>query len=143
MIIFVKEFDAQILKLLIMKITNYILSFAITLSFLTGCKDTAAKPAPGNTEPKSEKKEVAALNPEKASFKIDGMTCAIGCAGTIQKKLSEMNGVQKATVDFDKKEATVEFDAAVLTPEKLTQAVETAGDGETYKVSGMKTKGKV
>lgn len=126
-----------------MKITNYILSFALTLPILTGCKDTAAKPTAGNTEAKTAKKEVAALKPETASFRIDGMTCAIGCAGTIQKKLSEMNGVQKATVDFDKKEATVEFDAAVLTPENLTKAVETTGDGETYKVSGMKTKGKV
>ena len=123
-----------------MKIPNYILSFAIALPLLTGCKDTASKPATG-TEATAEKKEVAALKPETASFRIDGMTCAIGCAGTIQKKLSEMNGVQKATVDFDKKEATVEFDAAILTPEKLTKAVETTGDGETYKVSQMKTKG--
>lgn len=127
-----------------MKIINYIVTLAITLPMLTGCKDTAAKPAVGNSETNATKKEIAApLKPETASFKIDGMTCAIGCAGTIQKKLSEMNGVQKATVDFDKKEATVEFDAAVLTPENLTKAVETTGDGETYKVSGMKTKGKV
>ena len=127
-----------------MRITNFILSFAIILPLLTGCKDTAAKPTAGNSETNATKIEAAApLKPETASFKIDGMTCAIGCAGTIQKKLSEMNGVQKATVDFDKKEATVEFDAAVLTPEILTKAVETTGDGETYKVSGMKTKGKV
>ena len=125
-----------------MKITNYILATAMTGFLLTGCKDTAAKPAIGNTEAKTDKKEVAALKPETASFKIDGMTCAIGCAGTIQKKLSGMNGVQKATVDFDKKEATVEFDAAILTPEKLTKAVEGTGDGETYKVSEMKTKSK-
>ena len=71
------------------------------------------------------------------------MTCAIGCARTIQEKLSKMDGVQKATVDFDKKQATVEFDAAVLTPEILTKAVESTGDGETYKVSEMKTTGKV
>ena len=112
----------------------------MTLPLLTGCKDTASKPATG-TEAKAEKNEAVALKPETASFKIDGMTCAIGCAGTIQRKLSEMNGVQKATVDFDKKEATVEFDAAVLSPEKLIKAVETTGDGETYKVSEMKTKG--
>lgn len=127
-----------------MKITNYILAFATTVTLLSGCKDTGAKPADGNTEAKAGKKEaVAALKPETASFRIDGMTCAIGCAGTIQKKLSGMDGVQKATVDFDKKQATVEFDAAVLTQEELTKAVETTGDGETYKVSQMKTKGKI
>ena len=65
----------------------------------------------------------------------------MGCAKTIETKLSKMDGVQKATVDFDKKQATVEFDASILTPEKLTKAVESTGDGESYKVSEMKTKG--
>ena len=86
---------------------------------------------------------VAAVKPETASFKIEGMTCAMGCAKTIETKLSNMEGVQKATVDFDKKQATVEFDATIQNPEKLTKAVETTGDGETYKVSGLTTKEKV
>jgi len=30
------------------------------------------------------------------------MTCAIGCAKTIETKLAKMDGVQKATVDFEK-----------------------------------------
>jgi copper chaperone CopZ len=62
------------------------------------------------------------------------MTCAMGCAKTIEKKLADMEGVQKATVDFDKKEATVNFDAAILTPEKLYATVEATADGNTYKV---------
>jgi copper chaperone CopZ len=57
---------------------------------------------------------------------------------SIEKELAAMNGVQKATVDFDKKEATVEFDAAVLTPEKLFATVEATGDGATYKVVAAK-----
>ena len=127
-----------------MNFTKSIVTLSIASSLLFSCKDTASKPHLGNVEAKTEEKEtVAALKPETATFKVDGMTCAIGCARTIQEKLSKMNGVQKATVDFDKKEATVDFDAAVLTPEKLTKAVETTGDGETYKVSEMKTKGKV
>ena len=80
------------------------------------------------------------VKPETATFHIEGMSCAIGCAKTIEKKLSEMNGVQKATVDFDKKTAVVDFDATIQTPEKLTKAVESTGDGETYKVSQMKIK---
>ena len=118
--------------------------FASTLLF--SCKDAGSKPttavaaeAVATTAPKAP---AVPIKPETASFKITGMTCAIGCAGTIQKKLSGMNGVQKATVDFDKKEATVDYDATVLNAEKLTKAVETTGDGETYKVSGMQTKSK-
>ena len=60
------------------------------------------------------------------------MTCAMGCAKTIESKLSKMNGVQKATIDFDKKQATVEFDAAVISPENLSKTVEATGDGEIH-----------
>ena len=124
-----------------MNFTKAIITLSLTSTLLFSCKDTASKPANNINEASAKKEVVAALKPETASFKIDGMTCAIGCARTIQEKLSKMDGVQKATVDFDKKQATVEFDAAVLTLEKLTKAVETTGDGETYKVSEMKTKG--
>ncbi len=123
-----------------MNFTKSLLTFGLVSTLLFSCKDTASKPV-ASTDETNTKKEAVALKPETATFKVDGMTCAIGCARTIQEKLSKMDGVQKATVDFDKKQATVEFDAAVLTPEKLTKAVETTGDGETYKVSEMKTKG--
>jgi copper chaperone CopZ len=126
-----------------MNFTKSLLAFGLASSLLFSCKDTASKPITGTDETNSKKEVSVAVKPETASFKIDGMTCAMGCAKTIENKLSKMNGVQKATVDFDKKQATVEFDAAVITPEKLTKTVETIGDGETYKVSGMQTKGKV
>ena len=80
---------------------------------------------------------------QTASFTIDGMTCAMGCAKTIETKLSKMDGIQKAMVDFDKKQATVDFDAAFLNPEKITKADENTGDGETYKVFDMKTNVKI
>ncbi|MGC4041279.1 MAG: heavy metal-associated domain-containing protein [Flavobacterium sp.] len=124
-----------------MNFTKSLLTFGMASVLCIGCKDAAAKPAAANDAETKAKKEVAvAAKPETASFKIDGMTCALGCAKTIEHKLSDMNGVQKATVDFDKKQATVDFDGAVLTPEKLSKAVESTGDGETYKVSEMKTK---
>ena len=66
------------------------------------------------------------------------MTCAIGCAKTIQEELSALDGVQTATVDFDKKLATIVYDKTMQTPESLTKTVETTGDGKTYKVSNMK-----
>ncbi len=102
---------------------------------VTGCKQ-AASPAPE----KAVAKVKHAINPEKlqtATFTIDGMTCAIGCAKTIQDELSDLDGVQKASVDFDKKIATVSFDSSLQTPESLTQVVEATADGKTYKVSNM------
>jgi len=67
------------------------------------------------------------------------MTCAVGCAKTIQEELTELDGVQEAKVDFDKKLATVTFDKTVQTPESLTKVVQETGDGKTYKVSNMKS----
>jgi copper chaperone CopZ len=95
-----------------------------------------AKKDPSNSE---QPKEIAAANLQTASFSVEGMTCAVGCAKTIQEDLTGLEGVQKATVDFDTKIATVTFDKTVQTPEKLTTVVEAAADGKTYKVSNMKS----
>lgn len=73
----------------------------------------------------------------KAEFTIDGMTCAIGCAKTIEKKISGMDGVKSATVDFDRKLAMVEYDEAKVTPASLEETVTNVSD--VYKVSNMKT----
>ena len=124
-----------------MNFTKSIATLGIGSTMLFSCKDTASKPTTDDTKETAateQKAPAVAAKPETASFKIEGMTCAIGCAKTIEKELAEMNGVQKATVDFDKKEAIVEFDAAVLTPEKLYATVEATGDGATYKVVAAK-----
>jgi copper chaperone CopZ len=116
------------------------LAIAVTSILFLSCKKNETEKAKVATETTSTTKEiVAAVKPETATFNIEGMTCAIGCAKTIQEKLEATDGVQKATVDFDKKTATVEFDATKLTPAKLLEAVETTGDGKTYKVSNMKS----
>ena len=117
----------------------------ITLSSLLfiGCKKTEVPPTKKTTEIVSKTNSVvAAVKPEKATFNIEGMTCAVGCAKTIQEKLASMDGVQSATVDFDKKFATVEFDASKQTTELLLKAVEETGDGKTYMVSNMKSEAK-
>lgn len=128
-----------------MNFIKSVVTFGLASIMLLSCKNASSKPALGissETNASSKKEPSVVLKSETASFKIDGMTCAIGCAKTIETKLAKMDGVQKATVDFDKKKATVVFDAAVLSPEKIIKAVESTGDGETYKVSEMKSKGK-
>lgn len=120
----------------------------IPIIVLTGilfisCKDskitpdttiTAAKKANTSTV----KKEIPANNLQTVNFAIEGMTCAVGCAKTIQEKLTHLDGVQKATVDFDKKWATVIFDKTVHTPETLIKVIQATGDGKTYKASSIK-----
>lgn len=77
------------------------------------------------------------INYAKAEFGIEGMTCEIGCARTIEKKIAKMDGVKFAKVDFNKKIAMVEYDPAKVTPSNLEETV--TKTGEIYKVKDMKT----
>lgn len=123
---------------------NFIKSIATVLLaslLFVGCKEKSTE-AVSNSETEVEtpkvKKEIAATNLQTASFNIKGMTCAIGCAKTIEEELNGLDGVQIAKVDFDKELATVSFDKTVLNPEKLTKVVEATADGKSYTVSNMK-----
>jgi len=129
-----------------MNIAKQISLLALAAVLFTGCKDTSKD---GNLENGTKSDSTAtdstmtketAANLEKTTFKIDGMTCPQGCAATIESKLAGLEGVQDAKVDFEKKEATVSFDPAKQTPEKLVQTVEKIADG-AYKVSDVKSSG--
>ena len=126
-----------------MKITKIIASLAIAGLVLTSCKkeeDKSLAVARGEkAETPKEHKTIAAENVQTASFTIEGMTCAMGCAKTIEEELANLDGVEKATVDFDKKTATVTFDKTVQNPESLTKVVQETGDGKTYKVLNFKS----
>jgi copper chaperone CopZ len=125
-----------------MNIKKSIVTIVLTSVLFVGCKEKETEMAAKETaitEAPKVKKEIAAANLQTASFSVEGMTCAVGCAKTIQEDLTALDGVQKATVDFDTKLATVTFDKTVQTPEKLTTVVEAAADGKTYKVSKMKS----
>lgn len=124
-----------------MKFSKSILTIVLASLLFVSCKEKsteAVSDSATKTESIKVKKEIAPENLQTASFTIKGMTCAIGCAKTIQEELNGLDGVQTATVDFEKELATVSFDKTVLTPEKLTKVVEAAADGKSYKVSNMK-----
>ena len=125
-----------------MKFTKTITSLAIAGLLFVSCKKEEDKSLAVATAEKSTQKEHKAIAPENvqtASFTIEGMTCAVGCAKTIEKELSNLEGVEKATVDFDKKIATVTFDKTLQNSENLTKTVQQTGDGKTYKTSNVKS----
>ena len=124
-----------------MNFTKSISALLLASLLFIGCKEKSTEAVSDSStenEAPKVKKEIAATNLQTASFTIKGMTCAIGCAKTIQEELNGLDGVQTATVDFEKELATVSFDKTVLTPEKLTKVVEATADGKSYKVSNMK-----
>jgi hypothetical protein len=110
--------------------------FCIALLGITvvSCKQKACEAPKAEAKP-AVAKEIAAANLDSTRFHIEGMTCAIGCAKTIETKLNETPGVQKAAVDFDKKEAIISFDKTQQTKASLVKLVESCADGTTYKVT--------
>ena len=87
----------------------------------------------------TENSKAIVTNTKTASFEIEGMTCAVGCANLIEGKLNKLDGVTEAKVDFETKTATVTYDADKLDQEKLTKTVEGVAGGELYKVSKVKS----
>ena len=107
--------------------------FAIAITFFaTSCKKEATLET---KEVATAKTEIAAENLETASLTIDGMTCEVGCAKTIESKLAGTVGVSESTVDFETKIATVKFDKTKQSIESLTKIVEKVGGGDLYKVT--------
>lgn len=57
---------------------------------------------------------------------VSNMTC-VTCPLTVKMALTKVEGVSKAAVDFDKKEAVVTFDDAKTTVAALVKATTDAG----------------
>lgn len=119
---------------------------ALSTFFMVGCKDKVVDTIESNgndslqieqvsSTPTNTSKELAGTM-EKATFDVEGMSCAVGCAKVIENKLAKLNGVKSAKVDFETKKATVEFDNGKQTIESIEQTVEKIGDG-LYKVENM------
>jgi len=118
------------------------LLFVVTIFvLLIACKDQKDPEIKTITVNKAEIKAENDLTAQyaKAEFTIEGMSCAMGCAAVIEKNLAAMEGVKTATVNFEEKLATVEYDGNSLGVVDLALTVTSTGDGETYKVLHMNT----
>lgn len=64
--------------------------------------------------------------PQTVTLDVQNMTCSV-CPITVKKSLEKVPGVAQAKIDFDKKTATVKFDADKATPAALVKATTEAG----------------
>lgn len=78
-------------------------------------------------------KEIANID-----FKIEGMTCAMGCAKTIEKELANLEGVKEAKVDFESTVATLELDPTRVNQDLILETISKVGD--TYKITNYSVK---
>ena len=122
-----------------MKTFRNVLAVMLLLLLVTNCKNQSEPEVKTITTEVTE--EANTLDPNatyaKAEFTIEGMTCAVGCAKTIESKLAKMEGVKSATVDFDRKLAMVEYDEARVNHSSLEETVTKAG--AAYTVAEIKT----
>ncbi|MDP1735155.1 MAG: copper ion binding protein [Sulfuritalea sp.] len=63
---------------------------------------------------------------ETTTIKVDGMSCG-GCVKSVTGALTALDGVTKAEVSLEQKQAVVEFDAAKVTRDQLKSVIEDAG----------------
>lgn len=115
---------------------NIGLALVVALSFAS-CKQENKEVVVEETK-KEAISEADLAKMQTASFTIDGMTCAMGCAKTIENKLAGQEGVGQAVVDFETKIATVKFDAEKQSLESLTKTIESVAGGDSYKVTESK-----
>lgn len=62
----------------------------------------------------------------KKEFKVEGLKCS-GCAKAVENAVSAVEGVEKASVDFEAKKLTIEFLQDKAEEQRIVEAVSKAG----------------
>ena len=112
----------------------------VILFTISACKQPQPKVITVATENITNDKNIEEntnISYTKSEFNIEGMTCAMGCAKTIENKLAHTNGVKSVTVDFEKTLATIEFDPALINETLISETVSKVG--AVYTVKNFKT----
>ncbi|QTE24130.1 heavy-metal-associated domain-containing protein [Polaribacter cellanae] len=110
-----------------MRIQKIVIAVVIASFTLVGCKSENTKT--------TEKTEVVAAKQQMVALHISGMTCEIGCAKTIQSKLSKKEGVLEAKVIFKDSVANIQFDANKTSKKDLIAFVDGIAGGDLYKAT--------
>lgn len=108
-----------------------ILLFA-TFIFIS-CQETKKE-----TEKQEVETEQIAAHFKSIEVEIEGMTCEIGCARTIQSKLSKLDGVTYAKVDFESKKGQFTYDANKVSKSEIVKKIDGIAGGDVYSVTKTK-----
>ena len=114
---------------------NYFFFFIIlSVVFFGGCQNKLKPKVIEIPIFQESSKKIEALEKEAyAKLSIEGMTCAIGCAVTIEKKLQRTSGIVSAKVDFETNTGWVTYDATMLNLDGISSVVKSTGT--SYSVS--------
>lgn len=77
-------------------------------------------------------------NNQTYEMEIKGMTCEIGCARTIESKLSKVKGISYSKVDFESKKGTFTIDTNIINEQKVIEKIAGIAGGGLYSVVNSK-----
>ena len=119
-----------------MNTKSVFLSLILSCILIWSCSDEPKKLK--NEDAKSGVLQMAEI--QTVSFAVSGMTCEIGCAKTIQSKLSKKEGITDATVVFSDSTATVSFDSSKTSSTDISSFISGIAGGDAYTASELKPK---
>ena len=119
-----------------MKKNSSIILTIITLLFFCCKKSNEAQIITLETQTGLPAKPASTALQNTATFNIQGMTCKMGCAKTIEKKLSKLPGVSTATVVFEEEQAIVLYDKEIIDAQSIIKTVSEVS--EVYSTSNLK-----
>ena len=119
-----------------MNTKSVFLSLILSCLIIWSCSDKTKKL--NNEDVKSGVLQMAKI--QTVSFAVSGMTCEIGCAKTIQSKLSKKEGVTDAIVVFSDSTATVSFDSSKTSTTDISSFISGIAGGDAYTASELKPK---
>ena len=108
--------------------------FFLTIAFFS-CNEV--KKETPTEQKEATTKETAAVY-KSIEVEIEGMTCEIGCARTIQSKLSKVDGVTFAKVDFESKKGQFTFDTHKVSKNEIIKKIDGIAGGDVYSVTNTK-----
>ena len=111
-----------------------IVLFAVLSTVLVACQsgEKAGDAESQNIEATLEMTEV--VPNQIATIEVDGMTCVMGCGGTIRTSLMETNAVSAVEFDFEMgrslNTATITFDKNEISLEEMVELLTKINDGQ-------------
>jgi len=114
---------------------NKIISLFVFLLLLFSCSETKKESV---NQPENENTESKVASYKSIEVEIEGMTCEIGCARTIQSKLSKVNGVTYSKVSFESKTGQFTFDENKISEKEIVAKINGIAGGDLYSVTNTK-----
>ena len=74
-----------------------------------------------------------------ATYRIDGMMCAMNCPKKVNESLNGLDGVKSCKVDFESKTATIVYDDEKIDSNKIAKTI---ANSTYYKVNNLNQKEK-